>query len=227
MRVCKQWYNASRKPLFWAERIKEKKRQYLNSKRIFLHIKEKRAAVDTFDTFGSIVSETFRDQLEWLFRKGWFDLSYGDDVIKHEDCTFQSHINVTRRTNHNTCYEERTFYDGQLAAKVWFQTGDIGFDINGRFIGDYMWQYGIKHLETTSSEKKANILRYNFENGDIFEGQGIRSSAEVDGRIWYLPHGDGVWKFADGTTLAGEMVACKGAPRYPDRPEKRIKFRND
>ncbi len=204
MCVCKQWYNESRKSTFWKERIVKK----LISLRKDFGI----AVYRGFNTFQSPVKETLREQVEWVFRdKSWVIFEYS---VPEDD-----HI-ISRKTHLNTWYEEwlektrHTFTE-----RKWIKSTDgksnlykLSTEMAVQLLnGDYFRIDGVKSLI-------AKELIHFYPNGDKFEGSGLL----IDRR--YEPHGNGKWTFADGTILEGEMIACRGKPRYTEPLIKRAKI---
>ena len=108
--------------------------------------------------------------------------------------------------------EFRKIDNNKFHESSWFEAK--GFDYNGKMIS-----IGAKHLKYHRIEidcpdalVATRIIRA-YPNGDIFDGSGIRESSADS----FLPHGNGKWTFFDGSILEGEMIACRGEPRYKKR----------
>jgi len=201
-KVCRQWAGETRKSLFWMKKIEAVKLLMIEWKSNSV------AAIMAFNTFNSPFQETLRDQVEWLFHwNSWVDIS------PNKKC-----IIVTRRTSHSTAYEE--WYDtitNKCKEVKWFET-QLGhpFDYYGKYVckSDCI---SIRYLETLKYDcPTVKRLVQHFKNGDTYDGTGIYITK--DAKDHYFAHGDGKWTFADGSELEGEMVACRGEPRF-----KRIK----
>ncbi len=196
MCTCKQWYNESRKSTFWKARIVKK----LMSIRTDFGI----AVYSGFNTFQSPVKETLREQVEWVFRdKSWVLFEYSvpeDDYI------------ISRKTHLNTCYEEwleKTRHTFITRKWMILQAGkSVSYNFATEMVvqhlnGDYF------KINSFNSPIAKELIRF-YPNGDKFEGSGL-----LIGNI-YEAHGNGKWTFADGTILEGEMIACRGKPRFID-----------
>jgi hypothetical protein len=190
--VCSQWAAQTRKQLFWIPRIKAAKASFVGEADVI-------TAISLFDTFNSPIKEALRDQVEWLFRKEWLrvELHSSKDLI------------VCRKTNHNTAYEE-WIRNGNLVERTWFESSSPD-----RYEGKLISVLTLGRLRRVEQDdiNKAYVryLVMHFENGDIYEGEGLYETAK-----WYA-HGTGKWIFADGHVLEGEMVACRDEPRYKKR----------
>lgn len=204
MCVCKKWYQQTRKPLFWMPRIEAVKETTVRARggsrqeEWFKVI----PAFLTFDTFASPVKETLQDQLQWLWKP---------ELVRF-GCTGET-ARLYRRTVRDTVYEEqRCLSDNTVTGRVWFKSTTTDYD--KEMVAVFGEMYALRRLEVETH--RAAIARHiaRHTRYGVFEGQGLLLQAKGSSQKMYLPHGNGKWTFKDGSILEGEMVACKGEPRY-------------
>jgi hypothetical protein len=189
MRTCRAWYNTTQKQAFWKRRIDQK-------------------APPLFNVFHSLLPETVRHQVEWLFREDWMIVYCGSYCRKSFDGTWLRQ------------YGKK--------GKLWRVTSYRSSSHVFRFVGKFIQFTFVTDDETDCKYSKilldfnvfeSNICNGTFwcRNGDLYVGESHLFGAK------YIPHGDGKWIFSDGTILEGEGIAWKGNPRYIEPPTKRIK----
>ncbi len=195
MRVNQQWHAATRMHHFWAKRIERKKRLILEIR----FIKSPALAVMAFDTFSSPVTETLRDQVEWVFRS-WvkiFDTDSGQTIVR-------------RMTGRGTCIGQ-WFDKSTLIRRTWMEATN-GFVSSGRSVSECMDRSksnGVRTRIELAFPKATLALVAGRTRHGFYEGESIM----MDGL--YQPHGKGKWTFDDGEILEGPGVAFHGEPRMP------------
>jgi hypothetical protein len=205
MLVCKHWYEQTKKPLFWGSRINEAKRalclKYSNFKF--------KASVDSFDTFACPVKETLQDQLQWVWR-----LDYISFCQHSGSKSISAMRRMYRRTARRTVYEEqRVDADNSLYLSAAFASDTTAYSKNLVFVLASDAVLGAQRIEMDRFEDNVVKRIVHTSEFGLFDGQGIDVDTDAEWRK-YVPHGNGKWTFKDGSVLEGEMVACKGKPRY-------------
>ena len=232
--VCRSWFAATRKPQFWSRRIAEKLKAIAATRP---QDTLERSLIMRFNTF-CFPTETLRAQVEWLFRREWFNVinisqhigtlisfeRYVSDQWSH--CVCNSFLRSGQLYCYSTCeYGERRRV---LAASETIQYDQLS-------LKSTIWKHGERVQEivfVTRGPRPSTFIGQGqaIRIGEL-EGSGIGiwiddNGAPIVGRTMAtVPHGDGKWTFADGTVLEGKGVAWKGKPRWSEPPEPVTKRR--
>ncbi len=183
MRTCKRWYVSTQSRTFWRKRISDKIwKDYRSIK-----------CIELFDPF-CIVKETLREQLEWLFRRGWI-FSVTD---RNNDYCIVRKIDDDHQVSMDKLDMKypRISKMSPLIDEYWFPQNNEGVK----------WSNRIRLIVNGIFVTRNTI--WIASDGAKFEG-----GATLDAEKYIVPHGDGKWTFPDGTILEGVGVAWMGEPR--------------
>lgn len=208
MRVCKAFLEASQKPQFWARLVREKLEEVIGGWDDSYDADD-RKCMRLFNTFMSPKPESLRDQVEWIYRRGWIQLTF-DKTNPSINC-------IARRSsdwNILTYIIEKTLQNIDWVR--WFVCSKK--DWNRSETGQICFVRFKNEKEIHNADVAGFGLPgtgcFTNDNDDVFVGECAVFDKE------YVPHGSGKWKFADGTVLEGEGVAWKGEPREPVKRRK-------
>jgi hypothetical protein len=203
MRVCKQWYQASRRHDFWKHHIRA---AILRSHRCDgITLDQVTRAAASVDTFASPRAETLREQVGWIFLAASWSSSWNAG-----NSSIRPWIRFIRSAHTKSSYE----------CAIYTGTGKVKFRSWSTQVREVMVYecplVEIKHIDVDYQNNHGVIV----SNTWHFEGQ-VRDKRSDDGDsiARYIPHGNGTWTFADGRVLNGPNVAFDGKPVWPEKDD--------
>lgn len=200
MRVCKQWYQASRRHDFWKHHIRAAILRSYRCDGITLDQVTRAAA--SVDTFASPRAETLREQVGWIFFAASWSSSWNAG-----NSSIRPWVRFIRSAYIKSSYE----------CAIYTGTGKVKFRSWSTQVREVMVYecplVEIKHIDVDYQNNHGVIV----SNTWHFEGQ-VRDKRSDDGDsiARYIPHGNGTWTFADGRVLDGPNVALNGKPVWPE-----------
>lgn len=215
IRVCRAWYNATRQKHYWSSNIARRRKHLIamNEKK-YPGDSLVKARFKAFDPFMSpLEDESLRDKLWWTFLKNYSaQITY--NVRKHGENS------ITRHNKFDESQTKHIFESGtsKITSIAWFRNGDTKV----KYYGDTK----LKLYTRIGVNEYSSIIKWIDDDGTIYEGQGLIQNKVSHEH--YCPHGNGTWKFPDGSVIEGKGVAWKGEPRLPiGRETKRIKIADE
>jgi len=195
--TCVAFAEAMRKQHFWNPFILNALKLCIEKRKITNPVEIRN--ILAFNTFESPVSETLRQQVEWVFKP----------MVWTKFCTKNGLQYVDRRTHLNTNIHN-AFKVGTttLDCIVWYESARFNDD-DGRYIQipkamGTSFQY--LELQKGIKDKGIAVLKVALHEAE-YCGHVIFEKGQ------WLPHGKGLWHFKD-SHLEGEAVAHMGEPRF-------------
>ncbi|MBX9637208.1 MAG: F-box protein [Nitrosomonas sp.] len=183
IKVCRLWYEAFKKPQFWKRHIDKALEKVIIDYEMEDN-KQYQAAIRLFNTFYSPVTETLREQVEWIFKPFRGPSKW---VCLFENHLLDGFIIMERRTHQFNCLGN-WFYKSSLKLRQvnWYVCDDNSFDESkGRYCSRifFLEDPGTTYCEFVDTPKYKEAGNGTFVHMSLelkFEGQLIFQEAAED-----------------------------------------------